>query len=526
MMRSAFTISRVWQPAATGRFCKHGFRVFSTSKGPTSFSGFGITQTPADKNTLNTPFSHQLQASADLHTTRSTSSTAATTSVPPVVNTPFNANLEHVLQNANHAVPSVVENVPSVVPASEPGANVVPETDSSPAPSKKYWGHPKFDDESELHFMDYTPFHYQDAGFYKEEQQKIFNRNWLPSAWTSELKHNRVLCRRIYNREVLIVRTKQDEVKAFYNACRHRGARVAKRDGNQKALICPYHAWKYNLDGKLIKTPRFEQPDFDKEKFGLQEIRCKTLRNMVMLNFTPLDEVGLVDETQIPLVDTPLEDVFGGLCDDLAPYPMEDLEVVKTKKYYVDSNWKALIDNFQEYYHLPSVHPALVQVSGMNDHICTQQDYGKYIGFKTEPLTCAGQPIDADEKLLPFMPGIKGTPAATRATFNVIYPNMFWFLLPNHLFTVLVEPVSANKSIEHATLLIHKDSAHEEKYQEQIQKIWDFYDMVNDEDLKVCEEMQKGICQEGVSQERVYVKPYEKTIQRFHHFLMDDMARE
>merc|ERR1712224_15231 len=122
------------------------------------------------------------------------------------------------------------------------------------------------------------------------------------------------------------------------------------------------------------------------------------------------------------------------------------------------------------------------------------------------------------------MPGIKGSPNEQAGLFHVVYPNMFWFLLPNHMFVVIVEPVSENKSIEHSFLMVH-ENVDVEKYRDRIDKIHDFYDVVNKEDIKVCEEVTLGISGNDSYQKGIYVKPYEKTIQRFHDFIISDLVK-
>lgn len=374
----------------------------------------------------------------------------------------------------------------------------------------------KYNDEKRVDNTALTSEHYASTDFYDYEKKKVFDRTWLPAGTLCELEKNRILCKKMYGREFVIVKTKKNEIKAFYNSCRHRGARLVKRDCDQKTLICPYHAWRYNLDGELLKTPRFENENFDKKDFGLLEIRCEMMRNIICVNFSDAEDGG---------VETGLKDHFGGLFDDLAPWPLEETVVVRSKKYYVNSNWKNLIDNFQEYYHLPSVHPGLVQCSRMDDHICTQTDHGKYISFKTDPATSAGLPIDPEKHLLgDYMPGLEKQGLHKLLRFNVLFPNMFWFLGGNSMFAIIVEPISANKSIEHSFFFVHK-SVDVTKFENQIDAMAEFYNVVNEEDLTICEEVQRGIDGNDKYAKGIYVKPYEKTVQRFHDFILDMLAK-
>ena len=106
------------------------------------------------------------------------------------------------------------------------------------------------------------------------------------------------------------------------------------------------------MDGKLLTTPRFNDQNFLKDNYNLFEIKTSIFKNIICLNFD--NNCGDIYEH------------YGGVYDDIKNYPLEDCKIVRYKKYIINSNWKLLIDNFIEYYHLPSIHPKLVKISGMN----------------------------------------------------------------------------------------------------------------------------------------------------------------
>jgi phenylpropionate dioxygenase-like ring-hydroxylating dioxygenase large terminal subunit len=146
-----------------------------------------------------------------------------------------------------------------------------------------------------------------------------------------------------------------------------------------------------------------------------------------------------------------LGNVLGGVVTELADYPLSELVSVRSGTARPRANWKLLQENFMEYYHLPSVHPNLCAVSGVDEHK-RRQARGQYVGFVTEPLSKGGTPIDPG--VLPDFPGLPKT-AKDTAVFHALFTNVFYFLLPSHMFVVRLEPVSPTETIEHADLLVH-----------------------------------------------------------------------
>jgi phenylpropionate dioxygenase-like ring-hydroxylating dioxygenase large terminal subunit len=179
-----------------------------------------------------------------------------------------------------------------------------------------------------------------------------------------------------------------------------------------------------------------------------------------------------------------------------------------------------------EYYHLPAVHPALCQVSQVDNHH-RRQGPGQYVGFVTSPLTAAGSPIDPG--VLPSYPGLVGDEHHT-AVFHLLFPTTFYFLLPSHTFTATIVPVSPTQSIEYTDLLIHpsvleeaRRSGKEGELNQKLDGIMGFYDMVNLEDVQICEQVQLGVKANGYPGGRVSYR-FEETIHRFQNILIDHMC--
>ncbi len=147
----------------------------------------------------------------------------------------------------------------------------------------------------------------------------------------------------IGDRSAILVRDDSGALRAFANACRHRGARLLEGSGTCRTVKCPFHAWTYARNGALTAAPRMRDVDgFSKDDFGLLEYRVEERLGFVFLCFDP--EAQSLDET------------LGDFASVHAPWPLDDLVTTRRREFIVDCNWKSFLEVFNEYYHLPYVH--------------------------------------------------------------------------------------------------------------------------------------------------------------------------
>ena len=362
--------------------------------------------------------------------------------------------------------------------------------------------------------MSINPKAYYNKDFYKLEKKQIFQDGWIPIGYTNELESKNIISSTIGETPIIITKNKSGNIKGFHNVCRHRGCKLVDKSKNSKVISCPYHKWSYKLDGDLIGTPLYtpSKREFDKSKFSLFPINIEINNNIIF---------GNLQDNNVPSPKISMKSAF----KLLNKYPLENCRIVKTKEYRVKANWKLLVDNFIEYYHLPAVHPELVKASGMDEHQCTQEE-GNYISFKTDPLSFSDLPIDVSKKppfstLSGYIKENNEDVHANAAHFHALFPNMFYFLFPNHMFSVIVNPISPTESIEKAVLMI-EDNAYSPKGW--VNELFDFYDKVNKEDIEICEMVQEGLkCDQYLGGK--LVPKYESTIHRYHKLLINEMVR-
>ena len=188
---------------------------------------------------------------------------------------------------------------------------------------------------------------YLDLDFLKLELDLVFPRTWLMACRLEELPSVATFVDYgIGARSVLIVRETSDSIRAYHNACRHRGTRLATGRGRVGSIICPFHGWRWNLDGSIKLQLDAEEflPRSD-DDLGLQPVRCEQWAGFVFIN---------MDMDAPPLLDylAPIPDV-------VAPFQLENMRIRWYKATIAHCNWKTVLDGFLEGYHIPGTHPQL-----------------------------------------------------------------------------------------------------------------------------------------------------------------------
>jgi len=252
---------------------------------------------------------------------------------------------------------------------------------------------------------------YSDAAFFDLEREHVFSKSWVFAVHTGELPEPGHAVR--FDRlgpPIVIVRGNDDVVRAFYNACQHRGAPVV-RDASECAhrLVCKYHGWTYDLDGQLVGVP--DERDFgalDRAALGLKPVRCETFGGLVFVCLDP--DVA------------PLRACLGPLSDELAPFHTERLRVVDRHHFTLDCNWKAAIEANLEVYHLKRIHPHTV--NQLLDHERTTIGLlpggcSRMVSAKRDPANDAGLGAAG----LPKIDSLTEISSATSLSYTV-FPNL------------------------------------------------------------------------------------------------------
>lgn len=194
--------------------------------------------------------------------------------------------------------------------------------------------------------LDARPWH--DPEWWELERKAVWMRSWLPLAHVCEVPQPGSFIRReveFARASLLVVRGKDGIIRAFRNACTHRGTELVQDcAGRRSAFTCPYHAWTFGTDGSLLSAPDFERFYIEKEDVGLRQVACAVLAGLVFVNFDPAPRQTV-------------RSFFGPIARELEGLPMATATGFSEWTYEIAANWKTNFDNFQENYHLKFIHP-------------------------------------------------------------------------------------------------------------------------------------------------------------------------
>ncbi|MDQ4053165.1 MAG: aromatic ring-hydroxylating dioxygenase subunit alpha, partial [Actinomycetota bacterium] len=201
--------------------------------------------------------------------------------------------------------------------------------------------------------------YYSDPDIFTMEQQTIFERMWFCAVRSADIaKPGAFRTVQVGRESILITRSRSGEARAFFNVCRHRGAQLCAEESGEvkRAFQCPYHAWTYDLDGKLVAAPNLtKMPDIDRVEYGLRKVHVREWLGYVWVSTA--EEPPSFEDTVEGDVRTRLGNV-----NSLDGYDVENLELGRRITYDVKANWKLIIENFMECYHCATIHPELTEV--------------------------------------------------------------------------------------------------------------------------------------------------------------------
>src|SRR5437868_2428881 len=222
--------------------------------------------------------------------------------------------------------------------------------------------------------------YFASAEIFRREQEQIFAKQWLVVGHQSQIADPgdyflvSIPPSSGYGatgESLIVIRDKNGEIHGFYNVCRHRGTRL-KGDacGHASAIQCPYHAWTYSLDGRLIGAPHMDEvPGFDKADYSLRPANLGTWEGFIFVNLadsSPLTSILSQGErrAKVPGVGyQSLEEWFAPLAGKFTHWNLPKLRSAKRIEYDVRANWKLIFENYSECYHCPGVHPALSKLT-------------------------------------------------------------------------------------------------------------------------------------------------------------------
>lgn len=343
------------------------------------------------------------------------------------------------------------------------------------------------------------PF-YNDPGLFDFDMTAVLGHSWLMVGFEAELPlAGSYLAVAIGRHPVLLVRGRDGLIRGFHNVCRHRGSQIcADGRGRSSKLICPYHKWTYELDGRLIGAARMP-PEFDVEGHELLPVRVETLAGCLYVGLMD----GGPDFAPFRAAAAPL----------LAPYRLADAKLAFESTLIEKANWKLVMENARECYHCATSHPDLklsYQITYGDAVVGEKREFNRRFEERMERLglsTAAHEGTWWHVERYPLNPGMEsisadGAPVVARRLIDLdekeiggmwwaTQPNSFCHVLADYAFMFSVIPVGPQETRVVSKWLVNKDAVEGVDYT--IESLTDTWTRTNLQDRELAETNQRGV---------------------------------
>ena len=338
--------------------------------------------------------------------------------------------------------------------------------------------------------------YYLDADILAQEKEEIFYRSWWYAGHHSRLAEpGCYLTADVCGQNIIVIRDRDGELKAYYNVCQHRGHELLFGSGRVRTITCPYHAWSYGFDGELKAARNCEKvAGFDKCQFALKPVQVEVFCGLVFVN--------------LDLDAAPLAQQAAGLEKEIRAYcpRVDEVTFAQRDEYDVACNWKVMVDNFLECYHCHPAHKDFVSLVDMDSYkVTTHEIYSSHVSNAAK---------STDNNAYHFEKG------------EVDFGYAGWFLWPNltiwiypgepNISTLQMIPAGAGRTIEYQDWYLPNP----EPTQQQRDAMDYQREVLQPEDVGLCESVFRGLQSKGYNQGRFIVDAERSELSEHgvHHF--------
>ncbi|MDD9983360.1 MAG: aromatic ring-hydroxylating dioxygenase subunit alpha [Gammaproteobacteria bacterium] len=315
---------------------------------------------------------------------------------------------------------------------------------------------------------------YTNERFLDLERRTLFSNRWICIGLVDDVPEpGDATPLEVAGTSVILTRDAAGAVHVFHNYCRHRGLKIlTEAVRGRSRFTCPYHAWTYALDGRLLRAPHFDGPGRHRTDpvDGLSRVRCAVWHRLVFVNLSG-DAPEFADHI------APLERRW-------ASYDLSILRHAESRSCDIAANWKLAVENFVDYYHLPTVHKGLNSYSAMEDHYPIREG-DLFFGQGNASYA----PSDEATGALPVFPDLD---AAERSVTEAIclFPNLLVTLFHDNLRIILVEPDGAGRCRERIEVFVVGDEAMAPELAPMRHALVERFQSFNIEDVAIVEGLQ------------------------------------
>ncbi len=318
--------------------------------------------------------------------------------------------------------------------------------------------------------------YYTDNDIYQRELTHLHQKTWCYVGHISDVAEPRsYFTDTIAHQPVVVIKGDDAVIRAFFNVCQHRGHELLTGRGKLgKGVSCPYHAWMYNLEGALVRAPHTEElAGFDKSRYSLRTLPIAFAAGLIFVNLDPECE--------------PFEAEMAGFGPSISKQipDIEQYVAAYRLHYDINANWKTVVDNFSEAYHIPVAHPQLAKVldQGMDEF---QEEYRwSYILYRSRT-------------------GFEGLELEQGSPYIAwqAWPHLCMLSLPGseNLIVLRMAPNGVDRCAERVDIYTPEGEGENDKNLIAVKDL--FMNMFNQEDIAIVESVQRGISSLGYDQGR------------------------
>lgn len=335
---------------------------------------------------------------------------------------------------------------------------------------------------------------YTDPDYFRYEVESFLSKEWHCLGRADEIPNSGdYFTTQLFDEPLLVVRGDDGAVRVLSNVCRHRGMLLAENSGSARRFVCSYHAWSYDRAGTLINAPRMQDKGVTQKTCSLPAFRSEVWNGFLYANLDP----------DAP----PLTPRLGQLETLLAPYETAGMRIVRSVEEEWRTNWKCLVENFMEAYHLSVVHPATLHPytpTGLSRKSMSDDAFTSY---------CANYPEAAASR------GI-GAPGLTeeerrRSTLFCLFPTQIASQAATLLVSLSIQPLAVDRIKVRWTMSTYGDELSQDELESRI-SLWN---EVNREDREKLERMQRALASRHAPSGPLAPRDYEGTIWDFYRYL-------
>lgn len=312
---------------------------------------------------------------------------------------------------------------------------------------------------------------YTDPRLLTLEKECIFYKTWQPVGRVDLLRRpgDYFACE-VVGQPLVLSRGQDGQLRCFYNVCMHRAGPVALGQGNRKSLQCKYHGWTYDLEGRLMKAPEFEGvKNWKKEDICLASVKVEEWGPWVFVNLDPNA--------------APMSEFYGSIQAEILSkgFDLSQMNLIERRDYVIDCNWKVYVDNYLEGYHLPIAHPGLFKELDYDQY---RVDTFRYHSSQYAPI----RPVDngevRDRRYV-------RTDAEGQALYYWMFPNVMLNVYLDNTSINIILPIDHDHTLTIFEWYFQQPGTGEGW--DSMQQIIAFSDQIQQEDIEICVNVQKGL---------------------------------